>query len=183
MTIEEKPGPLSKIWSLLVGDNGGITHKDLERELSRNKFSDFLPWVTFDQESGSFQTLENRHGYLFEICPLTFLGGRDLKQLETFLSVTYPKRTQIQIILAPDHNVNRILDAYARNKQRKEPLLQKSIEQYTSFLRDGTKGMRCYHGIPVRNWRAFVCIKTVKPLSSEVLSIAEETLQLSLIHI
>lgn len=177
MIAEEKVGPLSKIWSLIVGDNGGITHRDLEQELRRNKFSDFLPWVSFDEELGAFQTLDNRYGYLFEICPLTFLGGRDLKQLETFLSVTYPKRTQIQIILAPDHNVNGILQAYSRNKQRRTPLLQKSIEQYTSFLKAGTKGMRCYHGIPVRNWRAFVCIKTAKPLSSEVLSIAEETLQ------
>ena len=72
MNAEEKVGPLSRIWSLIVGDNGGITHRDLEQELRRNKFSDFLPWVNFDEELGAFAAalvLRDVHGFLHGGCP------------------------------------------------------------------------------------------------------------------
>ncbi|MFP3340554.1 TraC family protein, partial [Micrococcus sp. SIMBA_131] len=37
--------------------------------------------------------------------------------------------------------------------------------------------VKAFHGIPVRNFRGFLCIKTKEPLPDDVISIAEETLQ------
>lgn len=178
MTALEKPvGPLAKMRRIILGDGGGVTHKDLESELVRVKMSDYLPWVSFDQDRQAFQTLDNRHGYIWEITPLTFLGGRDLKQLETFLSIAWPKRTIMQFILYPDHNIDGFLEDYKNTKTRKDPLSQKSVQEYAKFLKEGTKGVKAFHGIPVRNFRGFLCIKTKEPLPDDVISIAEETLQ------
>ena len=55
MTALEKPlGPLAKMRQILLGDGGGVTHKDLESELVRVKMSDYLPWVSFDQDRSGF---------------------------------------------------------------------------------------------------------------------------------
>lgn len=165
----------SKLKTATLGDNGGITRAEAVSMVRRNKFSDYLPWTSCD--NGAFSTIDNRVGYIWEICPYTFQGQGETDAINGLFNIHFPRRTILQFVLYPDHNVDAHLEAFLANKTRPDPLTQRSVREYANHLRRGTHGMNAFQGIPVRNFRAFVALKPSEPISDQDLSIFEETLK------
>lgn len=159
----------------VLGHSGGMTKQDARSLVQRNRFSDFLPWVTCD--NGAFQSTDDRVGYIWEVSPYTFLGNDSFQSLRGLFNISLPTRSIIQAILFTDHNVDAVLDRYVALKTRDEPLAQFSVRQYANHLRRGTRGMKQFQDIPVRNFRSLICLKPSEPISDQDLSIFEETLK------
>lgn len=168
---------LANIKAAFLGSKGGITTKDVEALSERDKFSDFLPYLYYSEETENYLNLDNTIGYVWECCPLTFMSMREVRQIESILRAVYPKGTVMQFIFHADKDVKHIVDAYKRNKIRTAPLVQKTIGEYANFLLEGANGLKRVHNIPVRNFRLFVTLKSVESIDDDTIAIVEETLK------
>jgi len=166
-----------RVREAIFGKDGGLTTEDYLKDYQRNRFSDYLPWVQYIPEHHCYQTLDNRYGYFFEITPFSFQGSQETRALESLLQIDYPKKSILQIILTPSVNCDDQIDAFISGKVRPDPLAQKTVTEYANYLRQGTRGLNSLHGIPVRNFRAFVTLKTKEPLSEPVYATFHETLK------
>ncbi|WP_339145175.1 TraC family protein [Pseudoalteromonas galatheae] len=161
----------------LFGSSGGITPNDVQNLSERDKFSDFLPYLYYSRETRNFLNLDNTIGYCWECCPLTFMGKREVTQIESILRASFPKGTVMQFILIADKDVKHIIESYMSNKTRDVDLVQKTIHEYAKFLLEGADGVKRVHNIPVRNFRLFITVKSIDDLEDDVLAIVEETLK------
>ena len=168
---------MEKLKESLWGSKGGITASDVESLAQRDTFSDFLPYLYYNKENRNYLNLDNTIGYLWECCPLTFASMREIKQIETILKSTFPTDTVMQFIFIADKDIKFIIDAYKNNKVRQDPIVQKSINEYANFLLKGADGLKKVHGIPTRNFRLFITLKSKIDFEEDILSIVEETLQ------
>ncbi|WP_257291438.1 TraC family protein [Endozoicomonas sp. ONNA1] len=156
---------------------GTKTAQDIDKLSKRDQFSDFLPWMFFNDKHELFVNSDNTVGIIWECRPLTFCDMSQITAFEGLLKQDYPDGTIMQWILCPDHNIDGFLNEYKANKVRKDALAQKTVDEYAKFLRSGVNGMKSMNGIPVRNFRLLVCLKTPNNIDSDQLSLIEETLQ------
>ena len=163
----------------LLSRKDSVSSKDIERLSQRDRFSDYLPWLAHNEEHKLFVNSDNSVGVIWECRPLTFCDTNQITAFEGLLKQDYPKGTIMQWILCPDHNLKSFIEAYKGNKKRKDRLAQKTVEEYAKFLEQGAHGMKSMNGIPARNFRLFVCLKTPNELNSDQLSLIEETLESS----
>ena len=54
------------IMSALLGRNGGVTRGELRRLAQREKFSDYLPWIAYDQHHKIYLNSDNTFGMMWE---------------------------------------------------------------------------------------------------------------------
>ncbi len=160
----------------LFGSGGGARKEALAREARRDALSHYLPYVAYDPHSGEYHNTDNTIGHLWEGVPLSFAGPKALHALEALFRIAFPKGTVLQFILYPDPNIGDFIARFKQGKTREEELTRRNIEEFTAFLAEGVKGVQQLHGIPLRNFRLFVALKSPERISRDELAIVEETL-------
>lgn len=158
----------------------GLSFTKLNRDLSRSKFSSYIPLLYRQKEKNGkgdiFLNQDNTLGYAWEISPVAFLSDKQAVNLEQILNTDYPKGTVMQFILHADENIEPIIDNYLKAKTLDDELIQMSMKQYADFLRSESKGMKRMGGMPIRNYRGFVMIKCPDGIDENKLANIEEGL-------
>lgn len=166
----------------------GIKEEDIENQSLRDSFSDYLPWFQYadthaDELTGeqvewkAFLNVDATTGWMWECGPLSFVGGDHLQKLHSSLKRGFPTGTVMQWILCPDHNLESFIGDYADCRNTDNPISLETIEQTAAFIRDGAKnGLRKMGGIPVRNFRLFITLKSETVISDANLSNLEQVL-------
>jgi conjugal transfer ATP-binding protein TraC len=155
--LEAGLGPEPEPW--LAGE----THKvsDLARTDGHAKFSDYLPWIRYDEKSRCYENWDSTVGFLWECVPKAFSFGREDVLIEGLFRLRLPTGTIFQFILYGDDNVEEILAGYRSGKPMAatDVLARKIVDRFTEYLRQGVRGEERLSGIPVRNFRLFVSLK------------------------
>jgi len=170
-------GALGRFGASLLGHNGGETQDELERSARRESFSKYLPWVAYDDKTRSYLNTDNSIGHIWECTPYSFAGTREIKLLEALLRLKFPHGTVLQFILYPDPYVEPFIQAFEKAKTRPGALIQRNTEEYANYLREGVNGLGQMQGIPTRNFRLFVTLKSTEEIPIEDISVVEENLK------
>ncbi len=168
---------LSSLSKALFGSNVGATESDIVKQSQRNSFSDYLPYLYYNKDNANYLCMDNSIAYAWECTPLVIASNKQIKQLENIFKSALPKGSVIQFIFYADDHIKPIIDEYKRNKTRNDPLVQKSIHEYANFLMKGTKGIDKMGGIPTRNMRLFVTLKSTHDIEPDLISNIEEGLK------
>jgi conjugal transfer ATP-binding protein TraC len=155
----------------------GVTLKDLARMVERERFADFLPFVSYEPSSRTYRTLDNAHGYLYEIEPVAFAGDSVIQAINGLINIPFGDASTLQLILFADPFIGDFLERFLAVKTRLEPLVRKNAVAFMKHIADNQSGMEQLYGIPIRNFRAFVAVKNPKPLEQDVVSVLEEALK------
>lgn len=126
----------------------------------RDTFSSYLPWLTYSQDEKAFLMCDNTIGYMWELRPLVYQGYKETAAIEGVIKQGFPEGTVMQWVLFPDSDIEPILDYYISSKPRLDEVGEKTINETAKFFRKATKGVSNLRGVPVRNFRAFMCIKS-----------------------
>jgi len=161
---------------LSSSDNRTATEGDVTQLASRKPFSQYLAYEAYDKERREYRNVGGTFGYLWECRPLAFLTDKALESLAGLLRQEYPEKTTIQVTLFPDDGIEGKLTAYLKCKTRREEIVQKGAVRYAEHLRQGTKGLSTMSGIPVRNFRLIVAIKSPEAFRDDRIKSIEELL-------
>lgn len=137
----------------------GLTKGMLDKATYRNKFSDYLPYLAYDEETKVYVNHDESIGFIWECSPLNYAGERTYTSLEGLMRFPFPEGSVLQFALYADDYIEPFLDYYRSLKVRDNPLVRKATEKYCEFLRNGIEGVESLSGIPVRNFRLFVSVK------------------------
>src|SRR3546814_16511869 len=91
-------------------------------------------------------------------------------------NVQVPENSVGQLISVADPLIAPALDAYLDLKTRPDPLIQASARRTHAYLNEGRNGLGALHGIPVRDFRTFLAVKTRAPMHSDLRRQIEEQL-------
>ncbi len=155
---------------------GGMTIKRLRQSVSRDAYSDFLPMVSWVEEEEAFLTIDDGWGQAWELVPSAYLFAHVHQALLGLLNIQFGAGTVVQLHCFADPLIDQALDAYLDLKSRPDPLVQASARRTAQYLRGGTEGLSALHGIPVRNFRVLLAIKSRKPLGADLRRQIEEQL-------
>ncbi len=129
--------------SLLVGQNPfeTITRKEIEAQTKRNKFSSFLPWLSYDPEHSLYYNSDQTIGFLLQCAPLARTNEKIEKNLAGLIELLPPEGVLTFTMISspniePHLNAYRALKARARDNQ----LLKEAIEDQIAFLKKRNKG-------------------------------------------
>jgi len=162
--------------SALVDQQGGMTLARLRQSVSRDSFSDFLPLVAWVEEEEAFLCIDDGWGYAWELVPSAYLFAHVHEALLGLLNVHFPEGTVLQLHSFADPLIDDALDAYLDLKTRPDPLIQASARRTFDYLRAGTAGLKALHGIPIRDFRTFLSVKTRAPMDHDLKRQIEEQL-------
>jgi conjugal transfer ATP-binding protein TraC len=155
---------------------GGMTYERLRQSVSRDAYSDFLPMVSWVEEEKAFLTIDDGWGQAWELVPSAYLFAHVHQALLGLLNIQFGAGTVVQLHCFADPLIDEALDAYLDLKARPDPLVQASARRTAQYLRDGTEGLSALHGIPIRNFRVLLAIKSRKPLGADLRRQIEEQL-------
>lgn len=155
---------------------GGLTFAALHRAIARDAFSDFLPLVAWDKEEEAFLCIDDGWGYAWELVPSAYLFSHVHQALTGLLNVHFPDGTVLQLHCLADPVIDDALDAFLDLKTRPDPLIQASARHTAAYLRAGTLGLEAMHGIPLRDFRLFLSVKTRTHLGQDLRRQVEEQL-------
>jgi len=151
---------MGAIKNLLFGSRGGLTHDMLQRLTARNKFSDYLPYLAYDNETSVYLNVDDTFGCLWECTPLVYAGTSTFDVLQGLFTTAIPEKSILQFILYADPHVDTILDEFEALRQRQSPLVEQATANVVDFFKDGARhGVSNFQGIPIRNFRLFVALK------------------------
>jgi conjugal transfer ATP-binding protein TraC len=168
---------LNSLLELFGGSADRVTTEgDVTQLASRVPFSQYLCYEAYDPERKEYLNAGGTFGYLWECRPLAFLTDKALESLAGLLRQEYPERTTIQFTLFPDDGVDGKLSAYLKLKVRADEVVQKGATRYAEHLRQGRKGLPAMAGIPVRNFRLLVAIKSPEAFRDDRIKSIEEFL-------
>ena len=156
--------------------DGGLTFSALRRNVSRDSFSDHLPLVAWVEAEEAFLTIDDGWGYAWELVPTAYMFDHVHNALLGLLNIHFEAGTVLQIHSFADPLIDGALDAYLALKTRDDPLIQASARRTYDYLRAGRHGVAALHGIPIRNFRTFLSVKTRHPLASDLKRQIEEQL-------
>jgi len=148
---------------VLFGDGSVQTWSDFIKTTERSRLSDYIPLDVYDDEYKMFINDDKTFGFMWECRPLAFASESTMQSLEGIFRAGLPFGSIIQFMLYADPYIDAILDSYKKLKVRDNALLKRSAEEYTSFLKKGSKGLANIAGIPLRNYRLFVTVKMPIP--------------------
>ena len=144
--------------------------KLIEKESQRNRFSDYLPYLAFDQETAEFINSDSTFGYLFECTPGYFVDEKTTEMLSSIIKQDYGKGAILQFILFADTDIRDYCKNVVDGDVRQTPLLKKISKYHSDFLQDPSCYAEKIKGNQLKNYRLFVCLKTTKSLSKMALS-------------
>lgn len=154
----------------------GMTLARLRRSVERDSYSDYLPLAAWVEEEQAFLTIDDGWGYAWELVPSAYMFAHVHEALLGLLNVNFPDGTILQLQSFADPLVEGALDAFLDLKTRPDPLIQASARRTFDYLQAGTMGLKALHGIPVRNFRTFLSVKTRAPMDSDLRRQIEEQL-------
>ena len=143
---------------------GGLSHRWLQRWLDRDPYSNTLPYVSFDPDTGVYCNQDDTLGFLWECLPLAFAGMKTVATLEGLFRAGLPEGSVLQLILYADPYVAPVLAQYANAQTRHDPMVSGFAGGQVAFLQRATRASEKLANIPVRNFRLFVAAKL--PMSS-----------------
>jgi conjugal transfer ATP-binding protein TraC len=164
------------------GTGGGLTRSDLEDSIRRDKFSDYLPYLSWNDEDTSFELVDGSFGYFWEMTPVTLMGSSLQTTLQSFLSLSWPAGVSISISLFADPDIGGLEERFRAIKVRPDELIQRNVAEYCRWLEDQRHGLDSMFDIPIRNFRSFLSVKCKSRLNSDIRKQIEETLKYFLIR-
>ncbi|MFW2853341.1 TraC family protein [Sphingomonas sp. TX0543] len=158
------------------GADSGLSFRRLHASVARDAYSDFLPLVAWVEEEEAFLCIDDGWGQAWELTPSAYMFTHVSQALLGLLNVQFPEGTVLQLISFADPLIDGALDAYLDLKTRPDPLVQASARRTADYLRSGTAGVGALHGIPVRDFRLFLAVKTRVKLGADLRRQVEEQL-------
>ena len=158
------------------GADRGLSFRRLHASIARDAYSDFLPLVAWVEEEEAFLCIDDGWGQAWELTPSAYMFSHVSQALLGLLNVQFPEGTVLQLISFADPLIDNALDAYLDLKTRPDLLVQASAQRTADYLRDGTAGLGALHGIPVRDFRLFLAVKTRVKLGADLRRQVEEQL-------
>ena len=154
----------------------GLSYQRLRAAVTRDAYSDFLPMVAWVEEEEAFLCIDDGWGQAWELIPSAYLFAHVHQALLGLLNIHFAPGTVVQLHCFADPLIDDALDAFLDLKSRPDPLIQASARRTRDYLREGTQGLDALHGIPLRNYRLLLSIKTRKPLGADLRRQIEEQL-------
>lgn len=165
---------------LMGREDRGATLAELSSLHYHNKFSDFLPYLVFDGETGVYHNTDGSRGMIWEATPLVFSADKTLQISEALMRLPLPPMSVIQLSLYSDRNIKPFLEAYRYLRANSDnDLVHDAVESYCEFLQKCTEGVPQLSNIPLRNVRLIVSLKVPEKGEvdfSEVTASIQETL-------
>lgn len=155
---------------------GGLTYKRMRSAVRRDSYSDYLPLVAWDGKSEAFLCIDDGWGHAWEIVPSAYLFSHVHAALQGLLNIHFPDGTVLQIHTFADPLIDNALDEFLDLKTRDDPLIQASARRTRDYLSEGRHGLDALRGIPIRNFRTLLSIKTRRPLGDDLRRQVEEQL-------
>ncbi|MDJ0277720.1 TraC family protein [Sphingomonas sp. 2R-10] len=155
---------------------GGLTLSALQRSVSRDRYSDFLPLVAWEPESEAFMCIDDGWGHAWELTPSAYMFAHVHQALVGLFNVAFAPGTVVQLHALADPLIDDALDAFLDLKTRPDPLIQASARRTADYLRAGTAGLAALNNIPIRNFRLFLSVKTRESLGADLRRQIEEQL-------
>ena len=143
----------------LLKVDGGMTNAELSHMTSRNKFSNYLPWIAYDPETKVYINQDNTGGFAFECSPVVFAGEKEINTLEGLFRLDVPNGTIMQFILFADPQISHYIEKYKKLKVRDSEIVQESAKMFAEYMYEGVSGLEKMSRIPVRDFRLFVTLK------------------------
>ena len=144
---------------MIFGKRGGLSVPELNRQTERSSLSDFLPYNSYEEETGIYLNTDNTIGFIWECVPLCFAGEKSLDTLVGIFRAGLRENSIVQFTLYADPYVRDYVEAYKYLKVRDVPLVRKTTEAFSTFLSNSVQGIEGCAGIPLRNFRLFVSVK------------------------
>ncbi|AYQ57065.1 TraC family protein [Bathymodiolus thermophilus thioautotrophic gill symbiont] len=148
------------------------TTKDLER----NKLSDYLPHLAFDEDKNEFINADNTFGYAFECSPFYFIGTKTIDTIASILRQDYGKGAVLQFILFADTNIDNYCSQVKRGDIRQTPLTKKMSKYHADFLNNPKAYGQKIKANKLKNFRLFIFLKTSESLKKLTVKAFEESL-------
>ena len=164
--------------SKTFGKNGSLTKGQVLNLSQRERLSDFLPYLYYDENAKAFLNTDNTWGYCYECAPLSFYNPKAMKRITKLLEMNFPARTVIQVSLIADKHIKPVLDEYVKCKTRDSVMAKKTATEYANHLLSGVDHFP-QTGIPVRNFKILFSIKTPELLREDQITLIEESLKSS----
>lgn len=143
----------------------------------RESLSKYLPWNAYVADSQEYLCTDQTYGRIWECSPLSFMADRSAEDLASLLRQDYPKDTVIQFLLYPDDDIEPILRRYQERKVRPDLTSREAARRYAEHLNVGRRGLKAMQGIPVRNFRLFVTLKSRTRLPDQRVAMFAESLK------
>ena len=159
-----------------AGRTSDMTHARLRSSVARDRYSDYLPLVAWGEQEEAFLCIDDGWGYGWELIPSAYMFGHVHAALLGLLNIHFPEGTVLQLHSFADPLIAPALDAYQDLKVRDDPLIQASARHTVDYLHAGRHGLRALHGIPLRNFRTFLSLKSRAPLDEDLRRQVEEHL-------
>ncbi|MCP3922831.1 MAG: TraC family protein [Desulfobacterales bacterium] len=140
-----------------------LKNSDLKKLTRRDKFSKYLPYISYDPETEFYNNVDGSTGMVFECVPLILAGDMTYKTLETVIKMGWPKNTVMQAILYADPDISGITDKF-RNSKKGNKLSEEVYKNLCDYYKEGTgsKGLSNIQNTPIRNFRLLITIKVPK---------------------
>jgi len=164
------------VFEFLYGRQGGDTQKGWRGMLEREPLSDFLPYRSYSQADQLYNLTDGSVGHLWEIQPVAYAGEQILAAVKRLLTMDMPADAQLQFILYADPYIDDYLDSYQSLKTRNRKVVQDNVASYVKFWRENSGGARQLRGIPLRNFRVFIALKSGRALDQDVVASIRESL-------
>jgi conjugal transfer ATP-binding protein TraC len=149
--------PLLK--NIMFGKNAGLLKSEIRAMTQRSRFSDWLPWLCFNEKAGVWVNRDDSTGLLWECLPWTFGTQKGYELLEGLFHAGIPYGSVLQFILYADPRIDDILTNHAVDKRISNDVVSSALERKKKMFSDGTCGLDALSGNPVRHFRLFVALK------------------------
>ncbi len=170
---------MSLLAKILGKGQAGATKGQLLGFSYHNKFSDYLPWVAYDEETKIYYNTDDSQGYIWECTPLVFSSEKVLHVSEALSRLQIPPFSVLQFLLHADSHIDPYLQAFKGMRDTADPLVNDAIDSYCNFLRDCSKGIPQLSNIPLRRYRLLVSLKIpsgAKVKMEDIRTLVQETL-------
>jgi len=147
----------------VFGKDRGLSHAELKTSAERNPFSNYLPYIAYDEETKVYVNHDQTIGFIWECTPLCFAGEKSLDTLIGIFRAGLPVGSIVQFSLFADPYIKDYVDSYKILKKRRDPIVQRMTEEFSRFISEGVNGVENCAGIPIRTFRLFVSVKVPLP--------------------
>jgi conjugal transfer ATP-binding protein TraC len=115
---------LTALKNLFAGKTEDATIIDLKELTARDRFSSYLPWVSYDEDTKTYHNSDDTVGFIWECVPLAFAGDKTSFILEGLFRTGLPFGSVLQFIRTArttSANIASYLDTKTRLAHRPQP--------------------------------------------------------------